>query len=279
MSKIFQRLTVFFIGIPVVLGFVIPEFFNHLTLHCLILFIAFVACLELTNMLRVKSETLPKPLLEILSLDLPLMSYFCGLFNIDFIFIDAVLAVNILVIFIYEVFSKKDFSNSNSSIASSIMIIIYSGFLPTFISRMCVLNYSTQLVCLFLIFVFISDSAAWLFGMLFGKNNRGLIAASPNKSIAGFIGAFLGTILICVLLRYVFWKEIFGTAGFYKLLLLAFCVTVSSIIGDLAESVFKRSCGFKDSGNIILGRGGVLDSIDSIFASAPLFYIIAKYIF
>ena len=115
--------------------------------------------------------------------------------------------------------------------------------------------------------------------MLFGKNNRGIIAVSPNKSVAGFIGAYLGTILFAILSKYVFFKDLLGQCSFVKLIILAVVVTTASIIGDLAESVFKRSCGFKDSGNVILGRGGALDSIDSMFAAAPFYYIIVEFIF
>ena len=47
---------------------------------------------------------------------------------------------------------------------------------------------------------------------------------------------------------------------------------ISAIIGDLAESVLKRSAEVKDSGNLIPGRGGMLDCVDSIVFSAPIFY-------
>lgn len=279
MPKLVQRLLIFFIGMPLVLAFVLPPYFNHLTLHILLLTFSFLAALELSNMLSKKSALMPKPFLITLSVILPLISYFCGFFNFDYIFVDIAFACAILVIFAVEALSAKEFEKSNEKIANAIFCVAYAGFLPTFISRLSVLNHSSELIVLYLFFVFISDSAAWLFGMTLGKNNRGLIAASPNKSIAGFIGAYLGTIGICFLLKYVFWQDIFGTAGFVKLIILAVCVTTASIIGDLAESVFKRSSGCKDSGNIILGRGGALDSIDSVFGAAPIFYIIVRYIF
>ena len=115
-----------------------------------------------------------------------------------------------------------------------------------------------------------SDSIAWLFGILLGKNNRGIFKASPNKSIAGFIGAFIGSIATGILCFYI-WRDIY-TGSIIKMILISIFCTISSIVGDLAESVLKRSTGVKDSGSIIPGRGGVLDSIDSIVMTAPLFY-------
>ena len=53
----------------------------------------------------------------------------------------------------------------------------------------------------------------------------------------------------------------------------------SSIVGDLAESVIKRSAGAKDSGRLIPGRGGLLDSIDSILMSAPVYYVLITHFY
>lgn len=278
MPKLLQRLLIFFIGIPLVIFAIIPQFYNHLPLHILIFLFTFMSAWELTTILSTNSQIPNKILLIVLSMTLPVASFLCGLFNLEFVIVELTLTFDILIIFTIEIFSSKDFSNSNIKIANGIFTIIYSGFLITFISRLATLKNSSHIICLFVILVFISDSAAWLFGMLFGKNNRGLIAASPNKSIAGFIGAYLGSIGIAILIKFTLWKEIFGELSLIKLILLAICVTTTSIIGDLAESVFKRSSGCKDSGNIILGRGGALDSIDSLLASAPFYFLILKFV-
>ena len=279
MSKIIQRLLIFFVGIPVVICFIIPLFLNHLPLQFLITIFSFMSAWELHDMLAAKNRTFFKPLIIFLSVLLPVISYLCGLFKINFDIVGIAFTIECLVIFAVEAFTTKDFSESNIKIANGIFTIAYSGLLPTFISRLTVFDHSIQIICLFVILVFISDSAAWLIGMLFGKNNRGIIAVSPNKSVAGFIGAYLGTILFAILSKYVFFKDLLGQCSFVKLIILAVVVTTASIIGDLAESVFKRSCGFKDSGNVILGRGGALDSIDSMFAAAPFYYIIVEFIF
>jgi phosphatidate cytidylyltransferase len=121
------------------------------------------------------------------------------------------------------------------------------------------------------------DSLAWLFGVLLGKNNRGLIKASPNKSIAGFIGGFAGTILTGCIAHFLFPQAF--TGSLVKILVLSFFIAFVAIIGDLVESVLKRSVEIKDSGSIIPGRGGVLDSIDSIVFVAPVYYFGINFLF
>ena len=129
----------------------------------------------------------------------------------------------------------------------------------------------------FLIMVFFTDSVAWFFGVLFGKSTRGFVKASPNKSLVGFMGGLLGAAAAGVL-GYFIWQDFFE-GGLVKLIITGVLIAFSSIVGDLAESVFKRSAGIKDSGNIIPGRGGMLDSLDSIVMSAPIFYILFSIFF
>jgi phosphatidate cytidylyltransferase len=113
--------------------------------------------------------------------------------------------------------------------------------------------------------------------MLFGKRNRGIVPASPNKSIAGFIGGYAGSIGAGIVAKMLF-PDVFA-GSVMKMVFLGFMTASAAIVGDIIESIFKRSAGIKDSGNIIPGRGGVLDSIDSILLAAPVFYIICDFLF
>jgi phosphatidate cytidylyltransferase len=61
--------------------------------------------------------------------------------------------------------------------------------------------------------------------------------------------------------------------------LLGLCAGIAATLGDLSESVIKRSAGVKDSGSLILGRGGALDSIDSLALAAPIYYLVYQVLF
>jgi phosphatidate cytidylyltransferase len=135
---------------------------------------------------------------------------------------------------------------------------------------------SGALILIFLMITLGGDSAAWLFGTLFGATNLGIIPASPNKSIAGFAGCIFGSITVslgaALIVPSIFIPR-FSFSILAAAVIIGICTGIFTALGDLSESAIKRSCGFKDSGNIMLGRGGVLDSIDSIAVAAPVFYL------
>ena len=117
--------------------------------------------------------------------------------------------------------------------------------------------------------------------MLFGKNNRGLIPASPNKSIAGFIGGIIVSVFIGVAAT-VYFSDAFSSTVMTPICsgaLLGFGAGIAAIFGDLGESALKRSAGVKDSGTLILGRGGALDTIDSMALAAPVYFLIYQILF
>ena len=271
MSSTVKRLLTFFIGVPLVLAFVYFDIYNHLPLNILIFAFSVLGSFEFCNIAKNRYNIFPNWLLVLLSCLLPLTSYIFSLCNISQDACILIFVFEVVLLMAIEAFTAKTFENSFIKLASSILIILYCGFFFSFLQRFTILENSRYIISLYLILVFLCDSAAWLFGVLFGKNNRGFIAASPKKSIVGFLGGIAGSIVFGCLFKYVF-PEIF-TGSYSKMVILALITALAAIVGDLIESVFKRSLNIKDSGNIIPGRGGILDSTDSILIAAPIFYI------
>jgi phosphatidate cytidylyltransferase len=166
-------------------------------------------------------------------------------------------------------------------IAAGFSVIIYPGFFMIWIIRMTLLTQAVPVILIFLLMVFADDSAAWAVGMLFGKKNRNIIPASPNKSIAGFIGGLTASVLIglgaALLIPQAFIAQ--HIPAIPSGIILGFLSGIAATLGDLAESALKRSSRIKDSGVLIPGRGGVLDSIDSIAMAAPVYYGLYRILF
>ena len=269
--KVFERLAIFFIGIPLALTIVILPYYNYIVLHLAVCVFSFLGSLELYAIFEKKFTLLPKSLVITLTVCLPILSYIFFIFSFPKSSIDFAFLCFSLLILAFTALSQKTFEHVNSGSALSLLVLLYTGYLPTFIVRIHNFNNATYYIALFLIMVFMCDSIAWLFGMTLGKSNRGIIAVSPNKSVMGFIGGYVGSILSAILITH-FFKDIYE-GMLWQWILIAFVTASASIAGDLVESSFKRSSGVKDSGILMPGRGGILDSIDSILFACPIFYI------
>lgn len=210
---------------------------------------------------------------------IPLAGFLYSVIGLPFRVITFSIALASLTVLFIEFclsFSGK-FEQVIGRAASSFILIMYPGYLVMYLSIMTVWQNAGSILSVFFLMVFGCDSFAWLFGMLFGKNNRGLISASPNKSIAGFIGGYLGSLLAGIAGTLLF-PAVFPNIS-VKLIILSLLTATAAIVGDIIESVLKRSAGIKDSGTFIPGRGGVLDSIDSILLAAPVYYILCDFFF
>ncbi|MBS0011540.1 MAG: phosphatidate cytidylyltransferase [Bacteroidales bacterium] len=111
------------------------------------------------------------------------------------------------------------------------------------------------------------DTGAYLFGSLLGKHKL-FERVSPEKSWEGFIFGLLIAVLIAWPLS--LWIKNPGTGGW---IVLAILMSVTGTLGDLVESMLKRSVGVKDSGSLLPGHGGILDRFDSLILSLPVVFI------
>lgn len=121
--------------------------------------------------------------------------------------------------------------------------------------------------------LWVCDTAAMFFGSRFGKHQLAP-AVSPNKTIEGFIGGFIGAGIIAVIFK-LFWLKDIGIQHFIYLSLV---IATFGQLGDLVESLWKRAIAIKDSSAIIPGHGGVLDRFDSLLFATPPVYLYLKYV-
>ncbi len=117
-----------------------------------------------------------------------------------------------------------------------------------------------------------SDTGAYLVGRAFGRR-RLVPRISPAKTWEGLAGGLLTAVGVSVAVRFLAGGRVGPMVlGTGDALVLAGLLTLSGLLGDLSESVLKRAAGAKDSSTLIAGMGGLLDVLDSLLPSAPLFY-------
>lgn len=172
------------------------------------------------------------------------------------------------LIFIGELFARSNTPMAN--IAATLTGILYVAFpISTLLFIPLMLNGGEWRPLVFLMYLFITwanDVFAYLVGMSIGRH-RMCERISPKKSWEGFFGGVAGALAVGALGAYF-------TDGSYGLWLGAAAIaSVSGVLGDLVESMFKRSAEVKDSGNILPGHGGVLDRFDALLISSPVVFV------
>lgn len=128
------------------------------------------------------------------------------------------------------------------------------------------LEPSRFIVFLLIFSTWASDTFAFAFGKWLGKNKL-CPQISPGKTQEGALGGFVGTIIVAVIFSLIFKFSLLHAFA------LGIIIAVMAPLGDLVESILKRVCGVKDSGNIIPGHGGILDRFDSLLFAAPAVYV------
>jgi len=275
MSSIIKRLLVFFLGVPlfVFLIYYFP-FMKHLPFNIVVIIFSTLGAVEFAAILEKKQMRISKIEAVIFGFFTPLVFTLTVCFDFPQWMIPLFIMSIASWVILSLVFSNQaNMYNVINRLAGCFSVIIYPGLFMSWIIQMSSWGVSGAIL-LFMLISFSNDSAAWLAGSLWGAKNKGIFAASPNKSIAGYIGGLAGAVAT-VILAFIFTPSVFqGNLNITKIIILGVSTAVFGNLGDLAESAIKRSADVKDSGSLMLGRGGILDSIDSIAFSAPVYFLL-----
>lgn len=168
---------------------------------------------------------------------------------------------------------RNEVAGQLQKISLAIVGFIYMGWMFCHLAFMANATDAYGYLLFLLFATEINDVAAFSFGKLFGRHAfRSQI--SPKKTWEGAIGAFLVSMALPWVLHFSF--PFFGPK---HLILAGLIVGIGGQLGDLAISVIKRDIGIKDMGAGIPGHGGILDRIDSLIYTAPLFFHMVRYYF
>ena len=278
MKTSYARLLTFFIGIPAIVCIVLfLPYQHHLAINILVVAASVIGSAETAAFYKKRGIPSTGALPIVCSGLFPVAAYLEVAGVIGTSVASLVLPLVLWIILLAGLFdqSKEKIASSLSRSGSSLVIALYPGVLAAFLVKIGGLPQPELGFLIFIVPVFLNDSMAYVFGILFGGSNRGIFPASEKKSLAGLIAGLAfsvgGTAVF-----YHFFPEFFGS-NIVLALILGAGVGLAAVAGDLSVSILKRSAGVKDSGRIIPGRGGILDSIDSIVFAAPVFYLLIRY--
>lgn len=182
----------------------------------------------------------------------------------------------VFMTFIIELF--KNNPNPFNNISATIIGLIYVVLPFVLLNLTSSMNLGSRLFCFgptyysqFILAIFLliwsNDTFAYLVGSFIGKNKM-YERISPGKTWEGTIGGAILTVASSFLIY-----KWFGILQLYDWIIISVIVAVFGTLGDLVESMLKRSVGVKDSGNIMPGHGGILDRFDSLIMVAPFVFL------
>lgn len=190
-------------------------------------------------------------------------------FVLDDLSVEIGMFTTLLAIPASYVFSKRDVEESLPASAVAVMGTMYVGMLAGCLIRLRNdFVEGPKLVFFLLLVVWIGDAGAYYVGKRFGKRKLSPLI-SPKKTVEGFMGGITTSIICAIVISLTFFREF----PLVHAIVVGAVLSVAGVIGDLAESMWKRSAAVKDSGTLIPGHGGFLDRFDSILFTAPILYV------
>jgi phosphatidate cytidylyltransferase len=148
-----------------------------------------------------------------------------------------------------------------------VMGVLYIGLSLSYLLLIRALPDGALLIFFVVLVTWAADTGAYIAGKSVGRHPLAPVV-SPKKTYEGLAGGILLACLGAVMARSWFLPAF----SLVDCLVLGVLLTLAGLIGDLAESAMKRRTGFKDSGALIPGHGGMLDRLDSLLFTGPAFY-------
>ena len=264
MSNFLKRsLTGFLFIVVIVLAIM-----NALSAAVLFFVIVTLATSEFSKLLALKNEhfsstaaTLTAALFMLI-----ILLYNNGLLPYQCLFVLPVLP---FAVFISELFRNKANPISNISFSLLPMLYIAVPFVLLYTSAYYPFDlfnseYHYEIILGFFCMLWASDTGAYLTGISIGKHKL-FERISPKKTWEGSIGGAVFSVITAVIL-----SHFYALLSMQRWIIMSFIIVAFSNLGDLVESLFKRSLSIKDSGNILPGHGGLLDRFDGLLLSAPI---------
>lgn len=255
-----QRLLTAVLGIPVLISLI---YFGSIPLFLAVLIVFFIGLKEFINIIE-NAGYFPLKVSMYVGGFLLIGEAFLykGEYGIFAFFIAFILLIINLILL------KKI---SLASIAVSFLGVMYLSLLK-YILMLRDLPNGFLLIFMAFFLTWMVDTGAYFFGRFFGHKKLAP-SISPNKTQEGAIGGIIVTILAAVILHF-----ILIPIGFFNAIILGLLISFLGQLGDLFESLIKRSANLKDSGNLLPGHGGILDRFDSILFTIPITYYFIYYI-
>lgn len=276
-SNIVQRLLLFFLGIPAVIAVVVflPEAHHAAAVFVMLIFLGGAGA-ELGQIFRDRDINVSLIHTTYLGFLPALAAYVASLlaggstYSVLEILLFFIAACALAIFLPFAFVGKEAIREVTPRTSAYGLTLLYPGLLGSFVVLLTAEpRWASESLLTFVGLTLGNDSLAWFFGITLGRR-RGIVAVSPNKSLAGFIGGMGGSIGFSFVARAI--APYAMRTGWLATAVFGLLVGAAVIVGDLFESALKRSAGTKDSGSAVPGRGGFLDSFDSIIFAAPVFY-------
>jgi phosphatidate cytidylyltransferase len=202
------------------------------------------------------------------------IKFYCSTYTLE------LLVLSFILMAIFSII-RGDIININKDLGITLVGVVYIS-LFSYIFNISKLPYGNMWLVIIQISVWLCDSFAYFTGISLGRKifKEGFTKISPKKSKEGAIGGIVFTILSIYLITKLSFIDsvnmhlisVDGSTNFIFLIIFGLIVTISCEIGDLIESIIKRGFNAKDSGNLLLSHGGILDRFDSLIFVMPISY-------